>query len=504
MHTSQYIEFIMKNSINQYAVKNSKVTHIKNTVARPGKVAATFSKEDLSNYGVNGVIYGSIEKLVESSRYITHWTPNPYRYLKYDDNKRVTKHTKDNIKQINTFVIDIDTDYSQEHLTQSLISAHIDNGVPFPNMYVKSPNGWHLYYVLDNPLYMNREKRSLFVAEKVQRSILSALNNYIDIDIHCVPFGFYRFPTVDTVKHFTNEYISKDELINWSMSYSEKNKPALEVVYSRNKSERPEWVSTLLNLKNIKPKNGYRACRNNTIFTLALYFYSADESYEKTFNILDEFNSALNIPLNVSEFKGIIQSAFSGKYKAPNKDHIQNIIETWTNEEHEISANYFKTFYKHKKKRTDRVRSHYEERIQDVVNYLEEHTDTESLYIEGTISNILAEFNMPKSTFYDVLNTLQNDNIIYKKTEGKGRYSKTRIALSKNILMKFYILIQKNKVKQANYVAYVESIVPAIFEVKDNSELDVMALKLITKLIKKLDNIQQIQDKTIAYNSLII
>lgn len=504
MHTSQYIEFIMKNSINQYAVKNSKITHINDRKANAGKVAVTFSKEDLSDYGVKGIIFGSIEKLVDSSETITHWTPNPYTYLKYDERKRVTKHTKDNIKQINTFVIDIDRDYSESYLKESLISAHMDNHVPFPNMYVKSPRGWHLYYVLDNPMYINKEKRSLYVAEKVQKNILKALSDYIEVDVNCVPFGFYRFPTSDNVKHFTDEYISKDDFIQWSMEYSESHNEPLKVVYRGFESKRPEWVTKLLSLKNIQPKNGYRACRNNTVFTLALYFYSVDESIEKTFDILDEFNSSLNNPLNVSEFKGIIQSAFSGKYKAPNKEHIQNIVETWTNETYDLNDNYFKTFYKHKKERAERTRSHYDERVQDVITYLESNTDKESLYIEGTMSDILARFSMPKSTFYDILNKLQNNNIIYKYTNGKGRYSKTRIALFDNILKKVYELMIVSRVKRAEYQSYLESILPSVFGLDNQEEIDEQIKDIGNRIMNRINHTYKSKDITIANNILII
>lgn len=504
MNTSKYIEFVMKDSINKYAFKNSKVTHISNRNPNPGKVAVTYSKDDLSNYGVKGIIFGSIEKLVDSSGSITHWTPNPYTYLKYDENKRITKHTKDNIKQINTFVIDIDKDYSESYLKQSLISAHLDNHVPFPNMYIKSPNGWHLYYVLDNPMYMNKEQRSLYVAEKVQKNILKALSAYIEVDVNCVPFGFYRFPTEENVKHFTDEYISKDDLIHWSMKYSESHNEPLKVVYAKLQSKQPDWVTTLLNLKNIQPKNGYRACRNNTLFTLALYFYSVGKDEEKTFDILDEFNSSLNTPLNINEFKGIVQSAFSGKYQAPNKEHIQIIIETWTNENYDINDKYFKTFYKHKKERAERTRSHYEERVQDVINYLENNTDMKSLYIEGNMKDILARFNIPKSTFYDILNKLQNDNIIYKQTGGKGRYSKTRIALFKNILKKVYEVIMKNKFKREEYNNYLESILNDILNTEKQENVTEQAQIIGGKIEYIFKQKHKPKERIIENNVLII
>lgn len=506
MNTNEYVEFIMKDSLNRYAVKNSKVKNINfmNEDIKKGKVAATFSKEDLSNFGVKGIIYGSIEKLVSRGESITHWTPNPYRYLSYNNDKRITNHTKDNIKQINTFVIDIDKDYEQNMLVELLISANIDNQVPFPNLYVKSPRGWHLYYVLDKPLYINKQKRSLYVAERVQRNILNALSEYIDVDLNCVPFGFYRFPTEENVKYFNRECVSKDDIIKWSTNYSNNNKERSKALFTAINTSRPAWVTTLLNMKNITPKSGYNACRNNTVFTLALYFYSVNKNYEETFNILDEFNSNLNTPLNTNEFRGVIESAFSGKYNAPSNAAITNILETWTNQKVDVNDRYFKVFYKFKKDRKERVRSHYDERIQDIISYLEQNTDTEKLFIEGSIKEILAQFNMPKSSFYDVLNTLEDKNIISKFTSGKGRYSKTKIALFKNILKKFYITMIEMKIVKERYVDYLESILTSILNIDDEQKKQESYKELLEKMQRILSEKHKSNERIIEENRLII
>lgn len=504
MNTAEYIEFIMRDSLNKYAVKNSKIKNIGNHNIKRGKVAATFSKEDLSNFGVKGIIYGSIEKLAANGKQITHWTPNPFRYLSYNESKRVMNHTKDNIKQINTFVVDIDKDYEINMLIQLLINANMDNHVPFPNMYVKSPRGWHLYYVLDKPLFINKQKRSLYVADRVQKNILSALKEYIDVDLNCVPFGFYRLPTDENVQYFNPEYVSKDEIINWSTNYSEKNKERSKALFKAIKTTRPNWVTTLLNMTNITPRSGYNACRNNTIFTLALYFYSVNKNYDETFNILDEFNSNLNTPLNNNEFRGVIDSAFSGKYNAPSNAAITNILETWTNITVDTNDRYFKVFYKFKKDRNERIRSHYEERISDIINYLEKNTDTEKLFIEGSMKEILAQFNMPKSSFYDVLNTLQDKKIISKFTTGKGRYSKTKIALFKNILKKFYKTMIESKIKKVKYTLYLESILKSILNIEVEQIEQPQYKELLDKMQRILSEKHKSNERIIEENRLII
>src|SRR5699024_12802335 len=106
----------------------------------------------------------------------------------------------------------------------------------------------------------------------------------------------------------------------------------------------------------------------------------------------------INYSLNVSESKGIIQSAMSCNYKAPNKEHIQTIVETWTNETYDLNDNYFQTFYKHKKERAERTRSHYDERVQDVITYFESNTDKESIYIKGQTTEALDHSMKPNPT----------------------------------------------------------------------------------------------------------
>ncbi|SUK19341.1 primase C 1 family protein [Staphylococcus aureus] len=50
---------------------------------------------------------------------------------------KVLNRTKDNVKQINTFVLDVDEDIEYNELVQSLASAHINEGAELPNLYVR-------------------------------------------------------------------------------------------------------------------------------------------------------------------------------------------------------------------------------------------------------------------------------------------------------------------------------------------------------------------------------
>ncbi|MEG7762943.1 plasmid replication protein, partial [Listeria monocytogenes] len=61
--------------------------------------------------GVRGFIVTSQEALIAEADRISHWTPNTYRVGTYSDRNRkyIKGHEEKNLQQINTFVIDIDT-----------------------------------------------------------------------------------------------------------------------------------------------------------------------------------------------------------------------------------------------------------------------------------------------------------------------------------------------------------------------------------------------------------
>src|SRR5690606_800739 len=79
---------------------------------KKGAIALVRSKEDLSTpEGVKGYVVTSLETLLEDFSSVSHWNPNVSNYLRYTDKTRtrIQGHGEENLQQINTFVVDIDT-----------------------------------------------------------------------------------------------------------------------------------------------------------------------------------------------------------------------------------------------------------------------------------------------------------------------------------------------------------------------------------------------------------
>ncbi len=236
LNINKVYDFILHGSLEKYKFKNSKATDLERTNFKDtqsknwksARIAVTPNKDTLKD-GL-GLIIASEEALVQYGYKFSHWTPNPYNYLSKEKSNiadvntyKVLNRTKDNVKQINTFVLDVDEDIEYNELVQSLASAHINEGAEMPNLYVKTPRGWHLYFVLDVPFYAKGiEKKAIKVAEKVHNSLAYAISKYLPVDNQCVSTGYFRLPTKDNVKLFTNQYCSKAYMVRWSKKYSEK------------------------------------------------------------------------------------------------------------------------------------------------------------------------------------------------------------------------------------------------------------------------------------------
>lgn len=417
---------------------------------RKGCVAVVGTKENLStDRGTKGFIVHSTDKLAEVSGNTTHWTPNPYTFLEYADERRkhVKGHKRQAIKQINSFVFDIDDEQlTLNYVKEKIIDSMVFSNLPEPTMIVKTPRGFHLYYSIDSPFFANRKTgfKAIKMAEKINSNIKQALSEYLPIDPACVPFGFFRMPNTDNIESYREELVSTEDLIKWSYQYSKEHEPerkkAKVISYHSKKQakETPEWVSELLQTQNVSSHTN--AGRNNVIFTLALYYYSKGEGFNVAYDKLDEFNSNLFNPLDVREFERVIKQAYSGNYAGVSREYAVNIIETYLSNNIKFNTNGI--YYTPPKPREERERSHNHERVQDVVDYLKAHTSESEPYIEGSITELTEKLGLSRSTFYDILSKGQFKQIVLKK-EGKGRYAKAKLFLKELFLHRLLNMAKK-------------------------------------------------------------
>ncbi|HDP5852259.1 primase C-terminal domain-containing protein [Staphylococcus pseudintermedius] len=481
LNINKIYDFILHGSIEKYKFKNSKATDLekanfKATKAqnwRSARIAVTPSKETLQRG--YGVILSSEEALVQYGHKFSHWTPNPYNFLSIkkeedtEDNKinnlyPVMNRTKDNVKQINTFVLDIDKDIEYNELVQSLASAHINEGVEMPNLYVKTPRGWHLYFVLDIPFYAKGiEKKALKVAEKVHSSLAYAISKYLPIDNQCVSTGYFRLPTKDNVKLFTNQYCLKDDMVRWSKEYSEKNDLNQNVFYKsivNGQELTPEWVDYLLKEADVT-SIGYGVGRNNTMFSVALYYYSKNVDLKEAESNIYAFNQRLANPLSYKEVERVIKSAYSGRYGGAMREHVENLLEAFSDGQiaYSNSGVSINGFWKHKKERKDRVRSHFDERKDDLERYLNEHTNKQKVFVKGSMRAIAKKLGMARSSLYAIFEKHINKGTIIKYTIKNGRYSETFIALKSVYIESLFEMVKSLKKKKESYISAIRYLV---------------------------------------------
>ena len=418
---------------------------------RKGCVAVVGTKENLAtDRGTKGFIVHSTEKLAEVSGNTTHWTPNPYTFLEYKDEKRrhIKGHKRQAIKQINSFVFDIDDENLElNDVKEKVIDSMIFSKLPEPTMIVETPRGFHLYYSISSPFYASRNTgfKAIKMAEKINSNLKKALSEHLPIDPACVPFGFFRMPNIENIKSYREELIDTEELIKWSYEYSEKSKEKKKetsektVSFHKKKQQRDdEWVTETLQVTDINSDTGIG--RNTVIFTLGLYYYGKGREFDEAYDKLDEYNSNLNYPLGVREFERTVEQSYSGNYAGVSREYAVSIIETYLPKD--VHFNNTKIYYTPPKPREERERSHNHERVQDVVDYLKAHTSESEPFIEGSITELTEKLGMSRSTFYDILSKGQFKQIVLKK-EGKGRYATAKLFLKELFLHRLLNMAKK-------------------------------------------------------------
>lgn len=479
----EIMQFMTHNSLLLYKKKGSNFPSHKTSAYeskevhnpyRKGVVFVTPSKSDLCEG--KGYIVTSYETLHKKRMSISHWTPNTFRGgTYYNFHKRIIKgHTRDNLKQINVFGFDIDTKNIDLY---ALYLGCEEIGLPRPNVLLETPRGFQFFFVLDTPFFIHKNKdyKALRVAERLYDNIRKALSTYVPVDTNCTPFGFYRVPREDNVLDFYNEPANTKGLLTWSVNFEKQEKRSfLHVVYKKETSGidmvHSDWYRALICSTNID-KGYHSSSRNNALMTMALANYASGRSIEDAYDELDQFNSNLSNPLNHSEFVRTLKSAYSGKYNGPKRSYVEGLLELWTDGQTQFEGR--EGWYKFKKPREERVRSHYEEREEDILAYLGEQTGPEMPYLEGSLAMLAEQFGMAVSSLKEVL---KRSKKIIKRTVGRGRAARTKIA-SRSMLFKNLLLLRENKIKQAQ-ISFAELLpeINGLFRTLEIPALDVELL----------------------------
>lgn len=451
----EIIQFMTHNSLLLFDPKHSKASitqlneykeSLKKERYKKGIIFVSPSKDELMEG--KGIIITSYEGLNKKINQLSHWTPNIYTHGTYVDfKKRIIKgHTNDNLKQVNVVAMDIDT--KDIDLYPIFIGCD-EVGLPRPNVLLETPKGFQIFWVLERPFYANRNTafKGISTVEKIAYNMRKALSNYLPIDMACSNFGFYRIPNEHNVIYFDDCPANNDSLKAWSIKQSKENNRAhLSLVVNNDESQEKaihtEWYNALINSTEIAPGE-FVSGRNNTLFTLALANYQSGVSFEAAYNTLDQFNSQLDYPLSIQEFNRTIKSAYSGRYDGPSKEYVEFLIERWTDSKVKYKSN-FKGWYKFKKNREDRVRSHYSEWEEDLFKFLEKHTNEEQPFLEISMQQLSKLTNIPLSSLKALL---KRNNKVVKRTVGKGRAAKSFFATNR-MLFRHVLFLRKQQLQQ--------------------------------------------------------
>ena len=460
MNLNTIYPLILKDGLRSYKFRNSHLKPVSS--AEEGKRGAIFAYRSKAHMiKARGLVLTSMEAIEENQDSFTHWTPNVYRFGSYSDSRRqITRgHAEENLRQINTFVIDFDLSSDDVMTSGDILTAALDLGF-MPTLILKSDKGYQAYFVLSEPAYVT--VHSQFKVVKVAKAISQNLRSYfgqtLPVDMTCNHFGICRIPRTDNIEFFDEEYTySFQEWLNWSMKQSDlpfpSKKPNLTVISGTEGAKQTDelWYKMLMNESNIKGTKDLMG-RNSVLFTLALANFSSGVSQGDCEVVLNEFSLRLDEPVTTGELLKIIASAYSGKYEAASRDYIMLLCRAWVNKDLK-SADLFtkQRWYKFKKKRADRKNSHLYEWKADVMAYLEDFYQSEDPFIQTTKKALREALSIPERSLDRVLKALKADQKIFF-TIKSGRGGGIRIASVKAI---FLSLLQVKKDRQEAYVGYI-------------------------------------------------
>ncbi|ETD06153.1 primase C-terminal domain-containing protein [Streptococcus sanguinis] len=460
MNLNTIYPLILKDGLRNYKFRNSHLKPVSSV--EEGKRGAIFTyRSKVHMIKARGLVLTSMEAIKENQDGFTHWTPNVYRFGSYSDSRRqITRgHAEENLRQINTFVIDFDLSSDDVMTSGDILTAALDLGF-MPTLILKSDKGYQAYFVLSEPAYVTAH--SQFKVVKVAKAISQNLRSYfgqtLPVDMTCNHFGICRIPRTDNIEFFDEEYTySFQEWLNWSMKQSDlpfpSKKPNLTVISGTEGTKQTDepWYKMLMNESNIKGTKDLMG-RNSVLFTLALANFSSGVSQGDCEVVLNEFSLRLDEPVTTSELLKIIASAYSGKYEAASRDYIMLLCRAWVNKDLK-SADLFtkQRWYKFKKKRADRKNSHLYEWKADVMAYLEDFYQSEDPFIQTTKKALREALSIPERSLDRVLKALKADQKIFF-TIKSGRGGGIRIASVKAI---FLSLLQVKKERQEAYVGYI-------------------------------------------------
>ena len=462
---SELFDVLLHQGITKYRPTKSKAslpkqveTAKQDKLSKKGAIFAVRQKADFTDHGVKGYIITSKETLLEDATELSHFTPNIYRTFTYKDSARryIQGFEERNLLQINTFVVDIDTNkYSRE----DILMACLEESIGLPTLIVATTRGYQVYFVLTKPLFISNKNdfRGLKVAKRISDNLKRSLKS-VEADPFCNDFGFFRVPKPSNIVFSQlDATYSMAEFINWSMRQDDDMERPLFVISTPGIKKvsvmDTDWFNALIHAVDIKGKKG-QIGRNNTLFTLALVCLQEGWSKDRTMDFLDEFNYRLNYPLSGASLKSVIESAYSGKYHGPAKEYVEELLATYVpNSTFKVKLGS-KGWYKFKKAREDRERSHYDEWEEDIISYITAEFNHSEPFIWRTQKEIYEAVKIPSSTLNSLI---KKSTKLLKIVSGKGRNAKTGWSTVSLFMKHVLFSMQQSKIAYKQYIHHIKN-----------------------------------------------
>ncbi|MDN6140334.1 MAG: primase C-terminal domain-containing protein [Tetragenococcus koreensis] len=448
MNTERLYHDILQGGLRTFKYKNS---HLKpldyEEESSKGAVFGYRNKENM--IATRGFVITSEESVEMNQTELSHWTPNVYCYGTYaDSEKNYTKgNAENNLKQINTFVVDID---SKQATSNEITIACLDEVGFLPTLIMETNKGYQVYFVLENPAYVTKKSnyKVVKVAKKISTTIRKKLSVAIDnVDIGCNHFGVSRFPNRNNLVMYEPNYrYSFNQWLQWSLKVATdeqteqtNQKKIVQFPQQGIRQIDEPWFDLLQNKTDFIGSKSTLG-RNNAIFTLALAYYSSGKSKSNCEYNLITFNESLEYCLTANELERIINSAYSGNYQGASREFILELCHKWINADLN-NQDLFKAkgWYKFKKARTQRKYSHMYEWEADFFVYMAKKCNEATPYLTTSKKELKTDLNIPERTLDKLLNQLkERKKVIYNIKRGRngGIYIATIKQLLLNVLYK--------------------------------------------------------------------
>ena len=447
-----------------------------NTVNKLGCIAVYESKPKMAQS--QGTIIHDFNDLMDQQA-STHFTPNIFAWAAYNKGK-VAGLTEKNLNQINCFVVDIDMGLDKLR-AQEVIEKAFKTTLA-PTAIIESEHGYQAFFVLEQPCFISRANnyKSLQTAKIISQKIrLLYAEEFDGVDLGCNNFGVFRMPTEKNTIFFEPMLqVNFKDLITFTKKIAQKNPPMqlvgsqkMDTVNNGPKQIKTDWYRDLVLLTNLEPGQGL--ARNNAMLTIALANYQSNQSKEQAYNVIDEFNTNLSNPINNSEVKRIVASAYSGRYHGASVSYAKSLISAWGTNTKSYQATTI-TWYKFKRSRNKRQYSHFSEWERDVLSLLYTNVN-ERGFLTLTQNQICESLKIARSSLQTVLKRLVKKHVITYRAS-KGRNATTHFAIISIIIKS--VIGNKNKQRKA----YKETILSFV------NDLNEMELRLLLPAAKYIEN----------------